>query len=1038
MQKIYFLIFLFTFGAFFTHTFAQEKEKKISKKDSLEIKNNSQNSKKMLDENQLENGIKFIQNNITIYEKYNRVESVIEQKFQIGQVYLFRAGNYQKARQIFLSLLNLYEKGKRKKSLNYPKILMNISTTYVYEGDNQSDSIFFYARKGKNYLEKYHPKDRVILVAYSNMIGIFFEGSQENADSVQYYSEIAIEKVQIIKKEYENSKIKFDTSIDFDYARLYFDYGSYLSLKMGQYKNGLTRLLKAQEIAETLPQSDYYKSFIFAINIQTATCYKNIEQIEKCIQLNYKTEKILIDNPKMFIQNENLVSFYTNFGSAYLEYAKKLENKQAENILDSSLYYTQKALNICKDNKGLEYKLSGFIYPNMAEIYRAKNDYEKFYIYTKKILDIANRIYKSKKNIDYAIVYNNFGLYFNHKKNPEEALKMFQKAICAIAYNFDDSTNVEKNPRLAKNMSFANDMMVQLLYSKAKTFSMLDSLKNNKLHVNYSIDALKIGIGLSNFIRLNSIQEDNLAFLRRYSQLYTLIIENYYELGDKKLYFEYLEQYRASMLRAEVSQNENITGINPNLLQQETNIKNDITQIEGQIAQTPADKNLQDKYFQRNLKLDSLVSVFEKMNPEYHSLKYTGEVITLEKTKQKLTENQAVVQYIMADKALYIMVITKNITEIKKIFIEKDSLLDKINVYRDAFKKNSKDEKLVYLSMDLYQILIKDILPLIKDKNHWFIVPDNALFEINFEALFEKLPNTTKYDKNKKIRLADFPWHEVDYILHKHIITMALSATLTFDEKFFKKQEIKNIDDILLVAPVYTNKEKGSLILAKNLDNMKEMRKQEEGDRAGISEDGKHIIELEHSKTEVENIANLFQQKGKKTTILLEENATELNYREKAKSAKIVHLSTHSYFHNRDYRLSAITFWQPDSVVYNQKPNLSDDGMLFGTEVYGMNLSNTNLVVLSSCEGGLGKIIGGEGPMAITRGFMYAGVPNLLYSIYKVGDKHTAELMPYFYKYVLEGKKYSESLNLAKKDFIKAKKGAASLNTWAGFVIMER
>jgi CHAT domain-containing protein len=72
------------------------------------------------------------------------------------------------------------------------------------------------------------------------------------------------------------------------------------------------------------------------------------------------------------------------------------------------------------------------------------------------------------------------------------------------------------------------------------------------------------------------------------------------------------------------------------------------------------------------------------------------------------------------------------------------------------------------------------------------------------------------------------------------------------------------------------------------------------------------------------------------------------------------------------------------------------DGFLRLHDIYNLHLP-TDLVVLSACQTGLGKEIRGEGLVGLTRGFMYAGAPRVVASLWKVSDVATAELMKRFY-----------------------------------------
>lgn len=63
---------------------------------------------------------------------------------------------------------------------------------------------------------------------------------------------------------------------------------------------------------------------------------------------------------------------------------------------------------------------------------------------------------------------------------------------------------------------------------------------------------------------------------------------------------------------------------------------------------------------------------------------------------------------------------------------------------------------------------------------------------------------------------------------------------------------------------------------------------------------------------------------------------------------------------------------------------------------------NASLVVLSACQTGIGEEVPGEGMLGLSRGFMYAGTPRLLMSLWSVDDKATAEFMTRFYRNLLE------------------------------------
>jgi CHAT domain-containing protein len=127
------------------------------------------------------------------------------------------------------------------------------------------------------------------------------------------------------------------------------------------------------------------------------------------------------------------------------------------------------------------------------------------------------------------------------------------------------------------------------------------------------------------------------------------------------------------------------------------------------------------------------------------------------------------------------------------------------------------------------------------------------------------------------------------------------------------------------------------------------------------------------------------------------------------------------------YSLLAFTNVDEDSI---------EDNRLYAYEIYNMKL-NAQMAVLSSCSSGVGEMKKGEGMMSLARGFIYAGCPSIIMTLWQVTDKSSSELMTSFYKYLKKGKSKKEAMRLAKIDYLdKADDLTSNPYFWSGFVVL--
>jgi CHAT domain-containing protein/Tfp pilus assembly protein PilF len=143
---------------------------------------------------------------------------------------------------------------------------------------------------------------------------------------------------------------------------------------------------------------------------------------------------------------------------------------------------------------------------------------------------------------------------------------------------------------------------------------------------------------------------------------------------------------------------------------------------------------------------------------------------------------------------------------------------------------------------------------------------------------------------------------------------------------------------------------------------------------------------------------------------------------------RYVHLATHGVFDADRPALSGLIF----SLV-NERGQ-PQDGFLRLTDIYNMRL-DADLVVLSACQTALGRQLRGEGLIGLTRGFMYAGAPRVVASLWQVNDAATAELMKKFYRGILtRGLPPAKALHEAQLEMSRESRWQSPYY-WAGFVL---
>ena len=118
----------------------------------------------------------------------------------------------------------------------------------------------------------------------------------------------------------------------------------------------------------------------------------------------------------------------------------------------------------------------------------------------------------------------------------------------------------------------------------------------------------------------------------------------------------------------------------------------------------------------------------------------------------------------------------------------------------------------------------------------------------------------------------------------------------------------------------------------------------------------------------------------------------------------VIHIATYGFINEDNHNLSALT-------CYNGENNGAD--LLYANDIRNEKVK-ADLVVLSSCESGLRRKVGGEGLIALNPAFIYADARNVISSLWKINDRYSSEFMINFHQEVVSGQSYTNALRQTK------------------------
>lgn len=692
--------------------------------------------------------------------------------------------------------------------------------------------------------------------------------------------------------------------------------------------------------------------------------------------------KIIENIEQKTIENwEDLHILYNLISQEYLE----------ANNPDSALYYTRKALKHIKKSPAIEYSTLEMLHRGLLKVGKLQ-DSEKA---LNKAISITTKNYgfTSPHSINLKMLLADFYLAQN---NYSKSLEIIQNCLISMSINFNE-TDIHFNPKINDVLSKSD--FCDIMSTKIKILTALYQQNPDPKLIDAIYDCTKLATEAlvevnRTFKNTNSkrfwLNQNAIPFYEQaIKTAYTLAQET----GNQQYLYEAFQlcEQSKSMMMNDVLQEQQaaaLGGVPQDLIDQQVELEQRVADAEKArfdahaAGDQAAEKAAGDQLFDYRDQLGRLRLRFELDFPEYYKLKYSNDTTTVQKVQAALVEGDGLLEYFEGNDHLYCFMITKTGFEVQQL--EKTTLF---NIRLQRFQISLMDIQLFSeRPLVAYNSYVKDAFTLyekllgkvdLTDLKRLIIVPDGKLSYLPFEVLLSEPRQPVE-----EIRKANFK--TLPYLLRQFPVNYLYSAQIWLQQR--QPNQRSNNGQILGLAPTY----EGSV--------SPDWRPQRE---VALRE---KLINLPGAAAEVANL-----QEHYRGAYFPGASATETQFREMASEFSILHLAMHGLIDRTNPEFSGLAMSEDQSR--------EQDNFLYAYEIKKLPL-NADLVVLSACETGIGKYQRGEGVVSIGRGFIYAGAPALLMTLWSLNDDSGAFIMKEFYENLHEGMPKDEAIRQAKLKYL--------------------
>ena len=358
--------------------------------------------------------------------------------------------------------------------------------------------------------------------------------------------------------------------------------------------------------------------------------------------------------------------------------------------------------------------------------------------------------------------------------------------------------------------------------------------------------------------------------------------------------------------------------------------------------------------------------------------------------QRALLKDELLLEYVLSDPDSYCLAITRTSARLIPLRVSRGRIELLVRAYLAQVRtKHSPDET----ARRLYAVLLGPI-DVVRTRSRIVVIPDGILHLLPFDAL---------QDANGT------------YVLESSVITYAPSATVL--QLLRLRRRTRPTLPFLGVGDVAYDS--GSSIASAAAE-----RSKDSGTRGIYDLAGAHFDPLPASRDEVRGASEIF---GRGSVLLLGPDATEAAFKhEPLAKFRVLHLAVHGIANSK--------YPERAALVLGRDSKSQEDGLLQAREIADLVL-NADLVILSACDTGVGRLQGEEGIASLQRAFLVAGAKATVSTLWTADDTFTAALIKQFYINLADGMDKGSALRQAKLDLIRKFGDKATPFYWAGFVL---